>query len=609
MAGIRLQKNVTTVVVARGVHQFNVGLTRSQIQSLVTQEVSGAVKQPYRTGQTGPNINDLAQALKDLINSFSLYDQMSVEGTSLFFRNAEAQQFEVSLLEVLRDGVEAFARPATTESNKRSSLATNIGGYLRSLSQSSGQIHVEQVASDGNESTVSFTLTSTGSPSQSHTDQAIVNLAGNLLSTLPEFTYTPGPPNVLTFTAPAIPANTVTKEMLVATLRNHITFLENRISRVNIGSFTWRQGLGDAGNQTTLRVPPNVPGEVIYATLSGDDSGSFSFLVSDLYAKATWGNAQLDDSNSLVFDAAGPGGERLRIGRSGSGRFVPAFSGPGDYTLALTHDKSTIKPGAIDGSGVLWTQADLFQNQQLPVGPAADGKLAQFSHADDRWNAIDLPEGKTNDEVNALIDGRVPAWARMARRFTELEDEVLHSLFKLSSAALWAPSTDIQVSGYLSSVTADPSSLTWSRNFTDSTAVAKTNVYVGIRVPLEKRGLVADGLLRLWTGNPTEPDDDFVQTRSPVWTAWTSTDDTHAYWWNLYSDIGGGFTTRVDEHQQVNIDFPAIANLWQMAAWARLGNGDLIPDSKLGDWDGTATELAALSADERAQYKTFYVRN
>ena len=97
---------------------------------------------------------------------------------------------------------------ASRASSTLSFLASRLGGYVKSLTSSSDQLHLVQVGSDGTESRTTITLPTGSGATQAHTDDQIRNLAGALLGGLAQFSYdastqtltfTQSPPSGVTF--------------------------------------------------------------------------------------------------------------------------------------------------------------------------------------------------------------------------------------------------------------------------------------------------------------------------------------------------------------------------------------------------------------------------
>ena len=321
----------------------------------------------------------------------------------------------------------------------------------------------------------------------------------------------------------------------------------------------------NAGNVTvttgTLTHVPPRSADVQSALEAIDDA---IIVASDLHDTSNLTNAQLQATDAFLLDDAS---------------VIAAGESQLKEISVSELDKRYAAAGSRQGAGL--TQAQVDARVQAGVldwaetgntDPIPAGKLANAPSGG----------GLDQDAVDARVTAIVPSWARSAQRFNDEQRAVFEAF---TGDDVWTDSTTVQVASQTSPGANPnvPGTLTFALK--PRISPRQTNHYAIIRVPSDKVALVAKGLLRLAISDP--PGTFLVST---AWTAVSDTDTANDYYTVQVANFGAGAEFKVEEFQPMEINPDRVDNFFVPESWARQGNQEPIPSSKVQVLNRYATE-------------------
>ena len=327
-------------------------------------------------------------------------------------------------------------------------------------------------------------------------------------------------------------------------------------------------------------------------------TATHTFPLSEVLAK-TSASGTLDASNSVTFQPSDMSVTYF-VGRIGNQIAISADS-IGAYYVTI-HDSE------VDLSS--WARAsntDPIPAEKLTNAPSGGGGLSQAQvdarvqagvldwaeagntdpiPADKLTNAPSSGGGLNQAAVDARIQTVVPDWALNATRFSD-EQQAVFDAFEGDDVWIDSPDVTVSQASFASVPTvSQASAATYGATFRSGPAL--DNRYLIVRVPVAKSADRQRGLMRV-AREPTEPPNVSLSV-SNTWTELSVTDSVYDYFYSTQIDVPAAEAIRVEEYDELRVNPDRLENYFIPETWARQGNTDPIPASKVSVLQQYVTE-------------------
>lgn len=355
------------------------------------------------------------------------------------------------------------------------------------------------------------------------------------------------------------------------------------------------------------------------STTSNNLSASFD-LATLLRLPAASPAQTLSSSNAIVHTE---GGEDYYFARTASNQILFSAGSTGSYYLTINDREIDLEafarksssddvpdskiPATIARTSQLGSAVTTLAASAITVDATGfDGNLATTDNdvqkvaqkVDDLVLGSSGGGGLDQAAVDARVTALVPSWARSTQRFTDEQQDVFDAFTgddawqdasSMVGKALYPSSnglTDANIDNFIIN-----SLLGGDRDATETTGVSATfmqgtaadNVRVLVLVTdADESAKIANGELRVVMQDSTG-----AVTRSFTSDTWTTITrhlrGSGRWWYTPEFSYASAEVIKVEEYEPLMLDPARIENFYVPAPWARTGNTDAIPGSKLGN--------------------------